>query len=96
MIERNDRILDDEPNYTQTLWYAIRETGNVDWVRRGGAASDTGFWETWLKLAMENKEENYDWDAVGEKNRLMEEASRAAEEAAARVYARRSTAILTD
>lgn len=41
MIERNDRILDDEPNYTQTLWYAIRETGNVDWVRRGGAAPDT-------------------------------------------------------
>lgn len=91
--EEKDRILDEEPSYTKTLWYAIRETGRVDWVQRGGAAPNTGFWGKWLELAMKNIEvEN--WDAVGEKNRLMEEATREAEEDAARVHARRATTIM--
>ena len=91
--EVKDRILDDEPSYTKTLWYAIRETGRVDWVQRGGAAPNTGFWGKWLELAMKNIEVD-NWDAVGEKNRLMEEASREAEEDAARVYARRATTVM--
>ena len=90
--EKYDRRLDKEPTYTRTLWYAIRETRSVDWVKRGGAAPDTGFWGKWLELAKENAEnENDHWDAVGAKNRLMEKAAQEAEVATARPWARRTT-----
>ncbi|BCR83160.1 uncharacterized protein ACHE_10562A [Aspergillus chevalieri] len=73
-----DRTLDTNASYTQTLWYAIKETRSVEWVKRGGAAPNTGFWEEWLKLAQENVDKgNFGWDAVGVKNELMNKATQA-------------------
>jgi len=32
---------EDTPSFTRTLWYAIRETKKIGWVKRGGAAPKT-------------------------------------------------------
>lgn len=63
----------DAPSYTRSLWFAIQATGETDWVTISGAAPRTTAWETWLKLAHANCG-NQNWDAVAEKDRLMEEA----------------------
>lgn len=60
----------DSPSFTQTLWYAVQTTKNIDWVLSSGAAPKTKMWERWLQAAFENRD-NPNWDAVGEKNRLM-------------------------
>ncbi|EYE95583.1 uncharacterized protein EURHEDRAFT_411861 [Aspergillus ruber CBS 135680] len=74
----HDRVITENASYTQTLWHAIKETGSVEWVKRGGAAPNTGFWEEWLKLAQKNVDEkNFEWDAVGVKNELMNKATQA-------------------
>jgi hypothetical protein len=58
------------PSFTLTLWYAIQTTKSIDWVLASGAAPRTKMWERWLEAAHKNCD-NPDWDAVGEKNRLM-------------------------
>ncbi|KAJ5663908.1 hypothetical protein N7507_004639 [Penicillium longicatenatum] len=62
------------PSFTRTLWFAIQATQAIEWVTISGAAPKTAEWEKWLKLAEVNCK-NKDWDAIGEKNRLMGETS---------------------
>jgi hypothetical protein len=33
------------------VWYAIRETRKIGWVKRSGAAPETPQWDQWLKEA---------------------------------------------
>ncbi len=61
-------------SYTRTLWYAIRETKRVGWVKRSGAAADTDQWSEWLTEARDAArlgERN--WNAVGRKDAIMRE-----------------------
>lgn len=52
------------PNFTRTMWYAIRETRKIGWVKRGGAAPNTDEWDQWLKEAEKNAiAGNREWDA---------------------------------
>ncbi|KUJ21790.1 uncharacterized protein LY89DRAFT_576597 [Mollisia scopiformis] len=46
--------LEGRASFTRTMWYAIRETKKIGWVKRSGAAPSTHEWELWLKLAEEN------------------------------------------
>lgn len=86
-VEDSERL----PNFTRTLWYAIRETKRTDWVRTSGAAPATDAWREWLKEAEKNaREGNRSWNAVGRKNVLMnvdktreEQKQQAAEDAVA-------------
>jgi len=59
-----DNTLAGQPSFTRTMWYAIRETKKIGWVKRGGVAPRTPQWEEWLKLAEENAKNNRDWNAV--------------------------------
>ncbi|KAF9889134.1 hypothetical protein FE257_007623 [Aspergillus nanangensis] len=60
-------------NYTEVLWRAIRDTGEIKWVKKGDLAPATKYWKGWLKEAQDNcKNEN--WDAVAAKNRWMNKA----------------------
>ena len=60
------------PSFTRSLWYAIQVTKQTEWVAISRAAPKTEAWDKWLKMAQENCN-NREWDAVGEKNKLMEE-----------------------
>lgn len=52
-------------SYTRSLWYAIRETKSITWVRSSDAAPNTAVWDEWLKAAKRNaKAGKRDWDAV--------------------------------
>lgn len=66
-----------EPSYTQTLWYAIRETREIGWVEHAKLAPNSPYWKMWLQEAKENID-NEDWDPVEAKNTLMREARRVA------------------
>jgi hypothetical protein len=60
-----DDTLEGRPSFTRTMWYAIRETKKIGWVKRGGAAPKTDEWDEWLKLAELNAAEgNRRWNAV--------------------------------
>ncbi|CAG8976139.1 hypothetical protein HYALB_00002420 [Hymenoscyphus albidus] len=62
--------------FTRSMWYAIRETGRVDWVRRMGAAPDTPEWDAWLREAEEDaKKGNRGWEAVRRRGELFEGVS---------------------
>lgn len=57
--------LEGTPSFTRTMWYAIRETKKIGWVKRGGAAPKTDEWDEWLSLAELNAVEgNRGWNAV--------------------------------
>ncbi|KAL4896901.1 hypothetical protein BDV59DRAFT_169324 [Aspergillus ambiguus] len=62
--------------FTEALWYAIRETKDIEWVKKARLAPDTKHWDGWLQEALDNCEDAH-WDAVAAKNRWM---SLAAEE----------------
>ena len=64
---------DISPSYTRTLWYAIQSTKKTSWISISGAAPETAAWKEWERLAYANSI-NPDWDAVGEKDRLMRES----------------------
>lgn len=60
------------PSYTRTMWYAIRQTREVGWVRKSGAAPETQEWDEWLRAAdVEIKANNMDWRAVSAKDRVV-------------------------
>ncbi|OXV07580.1 hypothetical protein Egran_04655 [Elaphomyces granulatus] len=61
------------PSFTRSLWFAIQVTKETEWVSISKAAPKTDAWDKWLRMAQENCD-NPDWDAVGEKNKLMEES----------------------
>ena len=65
---KQDDSLDGRPSFTRTLWYAIRETRKIGWVKKSGAAPRTPQWDAWLQLALENSEQdNRLWTAVAKK-----------------------------
>jgi hypothetical protein len=56
---------EDKPNFTRTMWYAIRETRKIGWVKRCGAAPSTPQWDKWLAEAEVNaKSGNRAWPAI--------------------------------
>ena len=63
------------PSFTRTLWYAIQATGRVRWVFLSNAAPSTESWEEWTRLAYEHRMDP-NWDAIGEKDRLMADAAK--------------------
>jgi len=65
-VKRQSDDFEGMPSFTRTLWYAIRETKKIGWVKKCGAAPDTPQWDQWLDLAELNATEgNRLWDAVG-------------------------------
>jgi len=52
------------PSFTRSLWYAIQETKQTEWVAISRAL---------LEKAQENCDNNIEWNAGGEKIKLMEE-----------------------
>ncbi|KAL5363455.1 hypothetical protein BJX96DRAFT_155747 [Aspergillus floccosus] len=52
----NVELLEDKlrTNYTQVLWDAIRTTGKIGWVKKGGFTPLTKNWEGWLDEAKKN------------------------------------------
>ncbi|KAL5357778.1 hypothetical protein BJX96DRAFT_182319 [Aspergillus floccosus] len=71
--ETTERPEDQPTNYTQVLWYAIRETQAIDWVRRGGMAPSTVHWDGWLDEAKAHCQDS-SWDSVAAKDRWMSRA----------------------
>jgi hypothetical protein len=62
---QQDNSLGGKPSFTRTMWYAIRETKKVGWVRSGGAAPRTRQWDEWLTLAEIKASSGVrNWDAV--------------------------------
>lgn len=60
-----------EVSFTRTLWYAIRETGDVGWVYETGAAPKTKAWDRWLAQAKNQIDSgNRNWHAVEAKDKL--------------------------
>lgn len=69
---QNENSMEGKPSYTRTLWYAIRETKKIGWVKRGGAAPNTDEWDVWLKLAEENAVGNKrKWNAVEKRENVV-------------------------
>lgn len=61
-------------NYTDRLWRAIQATKRINWIKAMNPAPRTRTWDIWLKKAKENCE-NPDWDATGERDRMMAQAA---------------------
>lgn len=65
---------EDRPSFTRTMWYAIRETKKIGWVKRGGAAPETPQWDKWLKEAEKQAlANNRAWQAVEMRERIVGE-----------------------
>jgi hypothetical protein len=59
-------------SFTRTLWYAIRETKKIGWVKKNGAAPTTDEWEEWLNLAeQEAIKGNRAWNAVEQREKIV-------------------------
>ena len=68
----NDSDVENRPSFTRTMWYAIRETKDIGWVRKSGAAPETPEWDRWLKQAgKEALEDNRSWRAVTAKDEIV-------------------------
>jgi hypothetical protein len=60
------------PSFTRTMWYAIRETQEIGWVKKSGAAPVTEEWDAWLKEADTSiKMKDHKWRAVTAKDRMV-------------------------
>jgi len=67
-----------QPSFTRTMWYAIRETKKIGWIKRSGAAPSTTKWDKWLDMAEYNAAKgNRNWDAVAERERVVGQAESA-------------------
>jgi hypothetical protein len=66
---------DDYYSFTRTMWYAIRETKEIGWVRTSNAAPMTPEWTRWLKAAEAQIKGNepgwQNWRAVEAKDRMI-------------------------
>ncbi|TAQ88031.1 hypothetical protein B7494_g3641 [Chlorociboria aeruginascens] len=72
--KKQDETVEGKPSFTRTMWYAIRETEKIQWVKRNGAAPRTPQWDRWLQLAEENAEKkNRDWNAVQQREDIVGE-----------------------
>lgn len=64
-------------SFTRTMWYAIRETKRIDWVKKSGAAPTTPQWDKWLTLAeQEARDNNRTWDAVQQREKIVGQVDR--------------------
>lgn len=64
--------LDGKPSFTRTLWYAVRETKKIGWLKRGGAVPMTSRWDEWLRLAETNASMgNRAWEAVSKREEIV-------------------------
>jgi hypothetical protein len=60
------------PSFTRTMWYAIRETEEIGWVKKSGAAPVTEEWDAWLKEAeVSVRMRDRHWRAVTAKDRMV-------------------------
>ncbi|KAK4166425.1 hypothetical protein QBC43DRAFT_286878 [Cladorrhinum sp. PSN259] len=69
----------EDPSFTRTMWYAVRETKHGAWVERSGAMPRTDEWKQWLQEAVtkaSDPEAAKEWDAVKRKDEIMENAVR--------------------
>ncbi|KAF7874929.1 hypothetical protein EAF04_002103 [Stromatinia cepivora] len=74
-LAQDENDVEGKPSFTRTLWYAIRETKKIGWVKTSGAAPKTVKWEEWLKKAeVEAVNENWSWDAVRQKDATVGES----------------------
>jgi hypothetical protein len=79
---KNAHVSADDPSevegqssFTRTMWYAIRETHKIGWVKRGGVAPNTEEWDRWLKEAEENAlNGNRNWNAIQRREALVGQA----------------------
>ena len=79
-IERVDDRDPETHEYTQALWYAIRETRCIDWVKNRTIAPPTRWWDKWLDKAWERAMANdWNWNADEYLRELMKEAKGEAE-----------------
>ncbi|TVY40031.1 hypothetical protein LOCC1_G007303 [Lachnellula occidentalis] len=59
-------------SFTRTMWYAIRETKRIGWVKKSGAAPTTPQWDEWLTLAeQEAQKGNRGWNAVQQREKIV-------------------------
>ncbi|GFN13392.1 diacylglycerol acyltransferase family protein [Aspergillus tubingensis] len=70
----NDSKHKQSANYTYALWFAIRETGEVGWVKEARLLPDSEAWNAWLEEAKQNIT-NPDWEPEEARLRLMAGAS---------------------
>ncbi len=67
-----DSSPDGQASFTRTMWYAIRETKKIGWVKRGKAAPETSEWDRWLTIAETNALANKrDWKAVEKREEVV-------------------------
>lgn len=60
------------PSFTRTMWYAIRETKKIGWVKSGGAAPKTAEWDEWLRLAEQHAiQGDRAWPAVKMRDNIL-------------------------
>lgn len=72
---KQDDSLDGKPSFTRTLWYAIRETEKIGWVKKIGAAPTTPQWDKWLDEALMNaKQNNRSWLSVRRREEVVGES----------------------
>lgn len=63
---------DGRASFTRTMWYAIRETEEIGWVRSSNAAPQTAEWDDWLKLALTQvQQKKGSWKAVAAKDAMV-------------------------
>ncbi|KHJ30924.1 hypothetical protein EV44_g2552 [Erysiphe necator] len=66
------------PSFTRTMWYAIRETKKIGWVKTSGAAPRTPEWDEWLRLAEQHANQgNRGWSAVKMRGYIVEKGIKA-------------------
>ncbi|KAH6680283.1 hypothetical protein B0J14DRAFT_261661 [Halenospora varia] len=58
-------LAEESASFTRTMWYAIRETKKIGWLKKMGAAPTTKEWDEWLQEAEDNAVKgNRKWRAV--------------------------------
>lgn len=62
-------IFEGKASFTRTMWYAIRETKKIGWIKKNGAAPTTPEWDKWLAEAERQAlEGNRGWNAVEQRD----------------------------
>ncbi|KAK3995892.1 hypothetical protein QBC44DRAFT_305081 [Cladorrhinum sp. PSN332] len=80
-----EKAHEEDPSFTRTMWFAVRETRHGAWVERSGAMPRTDEWKQWLNEAVMKSCEpgGHGWDAVARKDKIMEDALKQRSPAAA-------------
>lgn len=85
--ESQGETLATQPSFTRTMWYAIRETKKIGWIKRGGVAPSTEKWDRWLDVAEQNAAAgNRTWNAVEMREKIVGQAESHAQSLVAGVH----------